>query len=73
MSRPDGLQFNVAAHEVAEVPKRGEVVTFTYDSYSPNEIPVNPKLYRTRTDVSWEDVVMEHTRNEPQAQNFNGK
>jgi hypothetical protein len=46
------------------IPKRGEVVTFTYDSFK-SGLPVNPVIYRSRSDVSWEDVVREYSESKP--------
>jgi hypothetical protein len=45
---------------VEEQPNRGDLVTFSYTSYSRNSLPVNPVVYRVRTDISWEDVLQEH-------------
>ena len=38
-------------------PKRGDVVSFLYDNYSKKSIPVNPRIYRVRPDLSWEEVL----------------
>ena len=38
-------------------PKIGDVVTFSYESFSRRDTPVNPIIYRTRSDVLWDDVV----------------
>ena len=35
----------------------GDIVSFSYDNASRRLLPVNPKIYKIRTDVSWEDVV----------------
>ena len=37
-------------------PKQGDVVTFEYDSFSRAGLPVNPVIYRIRTDVEWEEI-----------------
>ena len=42
--------------EKGVVPKRGEVVTFTYESMKFG-VPFNPVIYRSRSDILWEDVV----------------
>ena len=38
------------------VPTIGDVVTFSFDSYARRDLPVNHKIYRVRTDISWDDV-----------------
>lgn len=53
--RPDGITFSVPEPE--EHLKIGDIAMFTFDNYSRNSIPVNPSIYRTRTDVTWENVV----------------
>lgn len=42
--------------------KKGDVVTFTYDHFTLQGVPVNPVLVRVRTDVSWEDVVIQSSQ-----------
>ena len=37
--------------------REGDVVMFTYDNYSRYAVPINPRIYRVRTDVTWEHVV----------------
>jgi hypothetical protein len=37
-------------------------VTFSYDNYSNRSIPVKPRIFRIRTDVSWEEVVENYKR-----------
>ena len=54
--RPNGLTFAVPLREDIEL-AFGDMVTFSYDTYSRREAPVNPKIQRVRTDMSWEDVV----------------
>lgn len=51
--------FNVTRDNV-ETPRdleKGDVVTFAYDDYSRRSLPVNPKVYRIRDDLSWEEVL----------------
>ena len=43
-------------------PKKGDVVTFSFETYSRNPIPVRPKIFRVRTDVFWEDIVRTHVK-----------
>jgi hypothetical protein len=38
-------------------PSIGAVVTFSYESHSRRDEVVNPKIFRIREDVSWEEVV----------------
>lgn len=40
-------------------PKRGDIVSFSYDNFSQRSLPVNPKILRIRTDVTWENVVQD--------------
>lgn len=40
------------------VVKVGEIVTFTYETSSRRSVPTNPKITRVRSDVSWDDVVI---------------
>jgi hypothetical protein len=39
-------------------PNVGDVVTFSYEIHARRELPVNPEIYRVRTDVSWEEVIL---------------
>ena len=55
--RPDGKVFTVPAQDVRiPMPSVGDVVTFSFDSYARRDLPVNPKIYRIRTDISWDDA-----------------
>ena len=36
---------------------KGDIVTFSYEIHARKDLPVNPEIYRIRTDVSWEDVL----------------
>lgn len=41
-----------------EEPKIGEVVTYTYKTYSTKRgEPTFPRIFRTRPDLAWDDVV----------------
>jgi hypothetical protein len=56
--RPNGTTFVVPAHDVLIPPPAiGDVVTFSYESHARRDLPVNPKIFRIRTDVTWEEVV----------------
>jgi hypothetical protein len=56
---PDGTYFDVTTDDVLydTNPKKGDVVTFSFESFSRSPIPVRPKIFRIRTDVLWEDIV----------------
>eukprot|EP00026_Physarum_polycephalum_P001342 Phypoly_transcript_01343.p1 GENE.Phypoly_transcript_01343~~Phypoly_transcript_01343.p1 ORF type:complete len:974 (+),score=101.70 Phypoly_transcript_01343:154-3075(+) len=54
---PDGLRFRVEEFEEGLVLAKGDIATFTYENYSRYAIPINPKIYRIRDDVTWEEVV----------------
>jgi hypothetical protein len=55
--RPNGMSFTVPEQNV-QVPnlKIGDVVTFSYESYSRKHVPVNPVIHRVRTDLSWHNL-----------------
>lgn len=38
----------------------GEIVTFSYESYSSRALPVNPQITRIRLDKNWKDLVNEY-------------
>jgi len=42
-------------------PIRGDIVSFSYEQYARNMVPVSPKVFRIRTDVTWQDVVRNET------------
>lgn len=46
-------------------PSIGDIVSFSYENYR-NGIPVNPKIFRVRTDLSWENVVHNSNFEKPQ-------
>eukprot|EP00026_Physarum_polycephalum_P000846 Phypoly_transcript_00847.p1 GENE.Phypoly_transcript_00847~~Phypoly_transcript_00847.p1 ORF type:complete len:1309 (+),score=236.62 Phypoly_transcript_00847:226-3927(+) len=60
---PGGQIFTVAPERVSiALPKKGEIVTFAYEISSRRDLPLNPEIYRTRNDVSWEDVVHSYSQ-----------
>eukprot|EP00026_Physarum_polycephalum_P001959 Phypoly_transcript_01963.p1 GENE.Phypoly_transcript_01963~~Phypoly_transcript_01963.p1 ORF type:complete len:985 (-),score=156.37 Phypoly_transcript_01963:23-2977(-) len=61
---PDGTYFDITADDVLydTNPKKGDVVTFSFENYSRSVIPVRPKVFRVRTDVFWEDIVRTHIK-----------
>ena len=71
--RPNSRVFVVPPQNVnlPNPPKKGEVVTYTYDVASRRPIPMSPKVVRVREDVAWDEVVAQHQR-EVQARSLNG-
>jgi hypothetical protein len=56
--RPNGVTFVVPPEDVLIAkPAVGDVVSFSFESHNRRDVPVGPKIYRIRTDVSWEDLV----------------
>lgn len=55
---PSGVVFSVPPESV-QVRKLdvGDVVTFSYESNARRDVPIGPKIYRIRTDLSWREVV----------------
>lgn len=43
--------------EISTTPKVGEIVTFSYEKNIRRDSPVNPRIYRIRNDLSWDDIV----------------
>lgn len=39
------------------IPNKGSIVSFSFEQHSRREKPVNPLIYRLRTDIEWTDVV----------------
>lgn len=56
--RPTGVTFGVP-HESVIVEKisKGDIVSFSFEGHAKRDIPVNPKIYRIRYDLSWKDVL----------------
>lgn len=46
-------------------PERGDIVSFAFTNFSRRALPVDPKIYRIRTDLSWEDVIQSHISEPP--------
>jgi signal peptidase I len=65
---PSGMTFTVPSEgnqiKSAKL-RKGDVVTITYDSFSRRTAPVNPKIYRLRKDLEWEDVLFSSLRSSP--------
>lgn len=69
-TRPSEVQFTVERDPNIEV-KEGDIVTINYDHFTQHSIPVNPKLYRIRKDLSWFEVQSNFMSSDQQGQ-FNG-
>lgn len=39
------------------MPEEGDIVSFSYDSFSRRLAPVNPTIFRIRKDIDWDDVI----------------
>ena len=69
--RPNGVNFEVRGSDVhIPTPDVGDVVTFSYESWARRELPVGPKIYRVRIDLSWDDVMQSAVQ---EKQHLNGK
>ena len=52
------MTFMVPACDIhIPTPKVGEVVSYSFEGHARRDMPVNPKIYRVRTDISWDYVV----------------
>ena len=60
--RPNGSVFTVPAQNVHVAAQLGDVVTFSYESNSRRDAPVNPVVYRIRTDLDWDDLVLNYAK-----------
>lgn len=69
--RPDGTRFRACELENGLKLNKGDIAMFTYDNYSRYSLPVNPKVYRIRTDITWEEIIF-NFHNDTQ-QNLHGK
>jgi hypothetical protein len=57
--RPEGITFVVEPDSVLiPTPRVGAVVSFSYETQARREEPVAPAIFRVRSDVSWEDVLV---------------
>jgi hypothetical protein len=61
-----------AVKEIQQPLKRGDIVSITFENYSRNALPVNPKIYRVRLDLDWNEVNRSYSENISQSQKFNG-
>jgi len=71
---PHGQTFNVTAPSILlpSPPPVGAIVSFSFDNAARRDVPVNPKVYRVRRDVAWEEVVQNALRDK-HLQQFQGK
>ena len=52
--------------------KRGDVVTFSFESYSRRALPTEARIVRVRRDVTWQKVIEDYSLQIPQAQILSG-
>eukprot|EP00026_Physarum_polycephalum_P000389 Phypoly_transcript_00389.p1 GENE.Phypoly_transcript_00389~~Phypoly_transcript_00389.p1 ORF type:complete len:1231 (+),score=194.32 Phypoly_transcript_00389:52-3744(+) len=57
LQQPHGTTFTVPASDVHARVRVGDVVTYSFEGHARREVPVNPKIFRVRTDVLWDDIV----------------
>jgi hypothetical protein len=69
--RPSGISFGVDKSPELML-KEGDIVTINYESFTQNSVPVNPKIYRVRKDISWGDVQFNYLSDATQDAQFNG-
>ena len=55
--RPNQTTFKVQRQECSVQVREGDIVVFTYEKYSRQTYPVNPKIAAVRKDVSWLEIV----------------
>ena len=72
LNRPDGIEFTVPTPTDVQQMKRGDVVTFSYTTYTAKSTPTQPRILRTRRDVSWDDVLRDHATQNTQKLTLNG-
>lgn len=59
--RPDWTLVKASISDNADtVPKKGDIVTFEYNSFSRYALPVAPNITRIRKDIDWQHVVREY-------------
>lgn len=51
---------------------KGDVVTFSYSGHSRNAIPINPFIFKIRTDLSWQLIMANFLRDTPLPLSNNG-
>eukprot|EP00026_Physarum_polycephalum_P003023 Phypoly_transcript_03032.p1 GENE.Phypoly_transcript_03032~~Phypoly_transcript_03032.p1 ORF type:complete len:830 (+),score=97.20 Phypoly_transcript_03032:47-2536(+) len=70
---PDGQTFEIEKKKVETERKlkKGDIVSFFYDNFTRAMLPVNPVVYRIRTDLEWKEVVSDFLRKNPQKKELN--
>eukprot|EP00026_Physarum_polycephalum_P002865 Phypoly_transcript_02874.p1 GENE.Phypoly_transcript_02874~~Phypoly_transcript_02874.p1 ORF type:complete len:846 (+),score=138.45 Phypoly_transcript_02874:54-2591(+) len=60
---PDLSTFPVPVDAIScKMPKSGDIVSFSFQSYSQKSLPVKPEIFRIRTDLTWEGIVQEYEK-----------
>ena len=59
--RPNERTFSVEMTEEIQELQKGDVVTYSFDGYANDGLPLNPAIKRPRIDVTWEDVLQNHS------------
>eukprot|EP00026_Physarum_polycephalum_P001051 Phypoly_transcript_01052.p1 GENE.Phypoly_transcript_01052~~Phypoly_transcript_01052.p1 ORF type:complete len:797 (-),score=76.09 Phypoly_transcript_01052:124-2514(-) len=60
---PNGSSLVVPPHDVyISAPSVGDIVTFAYESGPKKESPLNPRIYRIRYDLKWDEVLYNFQR-----------
>lgn len=64
LGRPNDVTFQVAAEDITAIePLRvGDIVSFSYNNLSPNQVPVGLNVFRVRRDLSWNDAISDFSR-----------
>ena len=74
-TRPEGVSFTTEVPEDFQnevYPKKGDIISFSFQNFSKNEVPVDPQLYRIREDLTWKDVVQNFLDQVSQPNYING-
>jgi hypothetical protein len=52
--------------------RRGDIVTFSYESYSRRALPTEARILRVREDTTWEKIVFDYSQQIPKSQVLSG-
>ena len=65
--RPDSrtLTVHMSNVQLSSSLQRGDIVSFSYEKLSKTSLPVDPKIYKIRRDISWTDVIQSSKAQEP--------
>lgn len=70
INRSNGITFSIPPNQ-SKVPvhalKKGDIVTFSCDTYSRHSVPVNPIIFQIRSDMNWRDVLKENRERKHQS------